>query len=400
MKNRKLFLILLFVVAMSQIPFAYRRYKLGRLSAVVDRVNAERKAINAKGPYIEYKGVAHVHSFLGGHSVGSFSEIIAAAQSNQLQFVIMTEHVEKDFDTADMTLRGVHGGVLFLNGNEVSTAGGNRLLIIPGDGSLVTADKSASSEIAAKAKTEGALSVVAYPEEWKNWQKDRATDYSAIEIYNVFTNARRVNPFVAFFDVLWSHRRYPDLLFATLYERPAENLKKWDQLLENHRLTATAGNDAHANVGFSLRDRTGKTLAGIDLDPYHTSFHIVRLHTLVPAEKRFDAGSLINALKAGHCFIGFDIFGDTSGFSFSGDNKIQGDEIELQPHTTLKVEVPVSSHVILFKDGAVFADESAVTFKEFPVSARGVYRVEVYLPQLGGRLANQPWIISNPIWVR
>ena len=70
--------------------------------------------------------MVHVHSFLGGHSAGTFAEIISAAQANQLQFVIMTEHTEKDFDTAAMTLKGMHGGVLFINGNEVSAANGDR----------------------------------------------------------------------------------------------------------------------------------------------------------------------------------------------------------------------------------------------------------------------------------
>ncbi len=96
--------------------------------------------------FTEYKGVVHVHSFLGGHSAGTFSEIISAAQANQLQFVIMTEHTEKDFDTAAMTLQGMHGGVLFINGNEVSAANGDRLLVLPGE-----------------------VSIVAYPEEFKNW---------------------------------------------------------------------------------------------------------------------------------------------------------------------------------------------------------------------------------------
>ena len=34
-----------------------------------------------------------------------------------------------------------------------------------------------------------------------------------------------------------------------------------------------------------------------------------------------------------------------------------------------------------------------------PLTERGVYRVEVYLPQLGAA-GQQPWIISNPIYVR
>ena len=92
--------VLAFLVA--QIPFAYRRYKLRKLGATIRQLNSQRTQTQSN--LTEYKGVIHVHSFLGGHSSGSFSDIIAAAQANQLDFVIMTEHTERDFDTAAMTI--------------------------------------------------------------------------------------------------------------------------------------------------------------------------------------------------------------------------------------------------------------------------------------------------------
>jgi hypothetical protein len=111
----------------------------------------------------------------------------------------------------------------------------------------------------------------------------------------------------------------------------------------------------------------------------------------------------LEALRAGHCFIGFDFLGDTSGFSFSaesaGEQKIQGDDVKLSADTRLKVRTPVSSQIKLFKDGNVISDETGVTGKDFPVTEAGVYRVEVYLPQLGKLAAGKPWIISNSIKV-
>ena len=158
-------LVIFLVLLLSQIPFAYRRYKLRRLNAAIQQLQSQRNQQQTSG-FTEYKGVVHVHSFLGGHSSGTFAEIISAAQANQLQFVIMTEHTEKDFDTAAMTLQGMHGGVLFINGNEVSAENGDRSLVLPGD-----------------------VSIVAYPEEFKNWDAARI---NGVEVYNVFTNARRI----------------------------------------------------------------------------------------------------------------------------------------------------------------------------------------------------------------
>ncbi len=79
---KKLLLLLPVLVLLSQIPFAYRRYKLGRLHAAIQQTNSQR--IATQDDFVEYKGVMHVHSFIGGHSTGGFDEIIAAAKSNQL----------------------------------------------------------------------------------------------------------------------------------------------------------------------------------------------------------------------------------------------------------------------------------------------------------------------------
>ena len=371
---KKILASVVLLLLLSQIPFAYRRYKLRKLSATIRQLNSQRTQTQTN--LTEYKGVVHVHSFLGGHSSGTFSEIIAAAQANELNFVIMTEHTEKDFDTAAMTLQGLRGGVLFINGNETPAPNGDRLLTLPND-----------------------VSIAAYPEEFKNWE---TPGLNGVEVYNVFTNTRRANPVVAFFDVLWSHRAYPDLLFALYYERPNESLKKWDQALARAHLTATPGNDSHANIGVSLRDSSGKTLAGIQLDPYETSFRLVRLHVLTDA-RVLDSEQLLGALKAGHCFIGFDLFGDTTGFTFEAENtserKIQGDEISLE-NTRLRIHTPIPTRILLFKDGSAILNEAGVTTKEIPVTDRGVYRVEVYVPEVERIIGEKPWIISNPIYVR
>ena len=368
MRSKKfILLVLLVLLLIAQTPFVYRRYKLRRLSAEIRQLNLERHTTEG---VTEYKGVVHVHSFLGGHSTGTFAEIISAAQANQLQFVIMTEHTEKEFDTAAMTLKGMHGGVLFINGNEVSAANGDRTLALPGD-----------------------VSIVAYPEQFQNWD---TPGLDGVEVFNVFTNARRISPVLAFFDVLWSKRSYPDLIFALYLTRPDEALKKWDQALMRTRLTGVAGNDAHANIGVSLKDSSGHTLLGIQLDPYEVSFRLVRLHVLVEQNKALDETSLLDALRAGHCFIGFDFLGDTSGFSFTAENRIQGDEIQLNGETRLRVRTPVASRIVIYKDGAVFSDESGISSKDLSVTERGVYRAEIYLPQL----VDAPWILSNPIYVR
>ena len=375
---KKLAIACVVLLLLSQVPFVYRRYKLRKLSAAINQINSQRTAPATSPQWSEYKGVIHVHSFLGGHSSGTFSDIIAAAQANQLDFVVMTEHTEKDFDTAAMTLKDRHAGVLFINGNETAAANGDRLLTLPDN-----------------------IAIAAYPEDLKNWD---TPGLSGVEVYNVYTNTRGANPITAFFDVLWSHRAYPDLLFGLYYERPTESLKKWDEALVHARLTATPGNDAHANIGLNLRDGAGKTLAGIQLDPYSTSFRLVRLHVLIDSSKTLDTAQLLDAIKAGHCFIGFDLFGDTTGFRFEAttatETRPQGDEVPVQNDLRLRIQTPVASRVVLLKNGSPILNETGFTTKEFPITERGVYRVEVYLPEVERIIGEKPWIISNPIYVR
>lgn len=400
---QKVLLVLLGLVLLTQVPFAYRRYKLGRLHKAILSVQSQRQTTAADDGLLEIVGVSHVHSFLGGHSNGTFQELIAAADSNQLRFVLMSEHPDPDLDTAAMTLQGYHGNAAFISGNEVVTADGDRVLIFPGIADANYAHAQTTQALLTRHRD--ALEFVAYPETFRAWD---SVEYDGIEIYNVYTNAKQISPLVMFFDGLWSYRSQADLLFARFYARPAENLAKWDAEIKRsgRRLVAIAGNDAHANVGLSVNDSSGRRLVGIDIDPYTRSFRLVRLHALLklPLDNRLGESHVIKAIGSGNCFIGFDIFGDTTGFRFrandANETVMLGDEISLEDEVKLSTVVPVPARVVLFKDGEIIKDDQHVRSQEFVAKEKGSYRVEVYLPQLGKPVSDNPWIISNPIYVK
>ncbi|HKB66745.1 MAG TPA: hypothetical protein VKC61_12890 [Pyrinomonadaceae bacterium] len=400
--KRKILIALLGLIIVTQIPFAYRRYRLWRLRNTIQQLDAQRLGPPGESEFVDYQGVIHVHSSLGGHSTGNFAELIAAAKANQLDFVIMTEHPQQNFDTAAMTLNGAHAGVLFINGNEVATSNGDRLLLIPGSSEAASAGTKTTQEIIDKQRSSGGLSLAAYPAESQSWQ---TTSVDGVEVYNLFTNTRGINPAVMFFDGLWSYGRYPELMFANFFARPTENLKRWDDAMtrSNRKLVATSGNDAHSNVGLSLNDASGKQWLGVKLDPYERSFRTVRTHVLIKKDKALSRESLLEAIALGHCYVSFDIFGNAKGFSFTlngaGPQKILGDEIELTQGLSLKADAPLNARFMLLKDGRVLDQRAGIT-AEFPVSDAGTYRVEAYLDSLPAPVKGQPWIISNPIYVR
>ncbi len=400
---KKITLALLALLLLSQVPFAYRRYRLGRLGAAVDALNAGREAAPPGETFDEYAGVFHVHSSLGGHSTGTLDEVVRAARDKRLAFVLMTEHPSPLLNTAEATLQGMHEGVLFLNGSELVASDGGRLFAVPGF--TPPSEKPTLRDLAARAKSEGRLAVVGYPEEVRDLA---AGVYDGVEVYNLYTNAKRINYATLLFDGLWSYWGRPELLFARFYERPDENLRRWDALNADgaRRVYALAGNDAHANVGLSFRQQTGEEVFGVKLDPYERSFRLVRNHVLLEKGRPLDASSLLAALRAGRSFVAFDLFGDANGFRFTADNgaerRTMGEEIQLPAGGAVRLNVrsPVKCRTVFFRDGQMAAEVKDSGLADFSADRKGVYRVEVYLDQLGSLLDGKPWIISNPIFVR
>ena len=397
-RRGKFLLALLIVILLSQAPFAYRRYRLKRLRDTIQQLASQRTPNDTPTDYLDYKGVIHVHTSLGGHSTGTFTELIDAARSNDLDFVIMTEHPQAEFDTAAMTLSGIHAGVLFVNGNEVVTADGDRLLLVPAPPNA-NERRSTKDFIDQQKMTQG-LAFAAYPTESSTWQSN-AVD--GVEIYNLFTNTKKINRLVTFFDGLWSYRTYPDLMFANFFARPAEDLKRWDDAVvsSNRRLVAVGGNDAHSNVGFGLADSSGKQIAGVKLDPYERSFRIVRTHVLIQKDKPLTRESLLEALALGHCYVSFDIFGDATGFDFRlvQPSGVMGDETAYLQPLEFTAKAPLASRFVLLRNGAAVAQSSGSAVR-FAVTSPGIYRIEVYLDALPSPATGKPWIISNPIYVR
>ena len=178
-------------------------------------------------------------------------------------------------------------------------------------------------------------------------------------------------------------------MLATYFKRPDENLRKFDEVAAKRNITMIAGTDAHSNIGFHLfGDDAGNDLLGLKLDPYEKIFRLVRQHVLIEKDKPLTRENLIEALRSGRSFIGFDVLGDTTGFRF-GQCDIDA----------LCVNSPAESRIALLKDGQKLAEDQGLSLKYGPYD-KGVYRVEVYLDQLGPPFDKMPWIISNPIYVR
>lgn len=387
---KRILLVFLVLLVLAQIPFIYRRYETGKLARTIASLDAQRTTYTDPN-FKEYKGIIHAHTNLGGHSTGSFDELIAAANANDLDFVLMTEHYSDTFDTAEKTLNGVYGKTLFVGGNEIDTSDGDRFLSIPGGGEAARVRMSGTTAFLDAAQRENKLALITNPEKFKSWD----SNFDGIEVFNLHAAAKQMNWLTALGDLIWSYPSYPELTFAKNFQRPDTNLAKFDEVAAKRPISLFAGTDAHSDLGLHIIGSDGgQKLINIKIDPYETICRIARVHVLIPAGKSLDRETLLGAIKTGSVFIGLDAIGDTTGFYFGEDPNAEGDLF------TLKVKVPVPARIVLLKDGQILQERVGLELLHTGNQDPGVYRVEVYRDDLGPPFDKMPWIISNPIYKR
>jgi hypothetical protein len=402
---KKIVLIVFAVILILQIPFIFRRFQFSDRAAFIESQNAQRTARHDP-EFAEYKGIIHTHTSLGGHSTGSFDELIEAASLNKLDFVVMTEHTSADYDTSALTLNGVYKNTLFIGGNEADTISGDRFLMLDGGPEMFADARLETPQFLEKYHAQGKAALITYPEKFKSWD----SNFDGIEVFSLHTNAKQNTRIVTILDMLWSFPSYPGLTLAENFRRPDANLQRFDEIAAKRRISLFAGTDAHSNIGFHLLgDDAGNRLVNLKLDRYQSVFGIVRAHILVERGVELTKETVIDAFRNGRMFVGFDVAGDTSGFSFtaeSGAKRVQiGGEVALAADLQFVIELPLPTRFVIFRNGEKWiesgeGDRSEARRAFGKIMEPGAYRVEVYRDDVGSAFETMPWIMSNPIYVR
>lgn len=355
--------------------------------------------------YHEIRGNIHMHTTYSD-GAGSFDELIRAAAKVGLDFVYVTDHNVLVRDKEE----GLRHGVLTLVGQEVDDLNRvprrNHLLClgIETDVNAYAADPQALID-AVMAQPQG-LTFLAHPideisplfqdrYDWVSWE---VTGYTGIELWNYMahfkshTTSRPQAVLTGYFPHLF-----------TLGPLPA-TLALWDNLCRTRPVVALGGTDVHAK-----RIRVG-IFSRIFL-PYAHCARALNTHLLLPHPLQKeetsvgqDRAALLAALGAGHCWLGYDLAGDSTGFRFaaypSGQDEpvaIMGDT--LPPANTplhLRAETPAPAQIRLLRDGQLIAQTHG-TRLDHESSQGGVYRIEVWKKRWGKL---RGWIFSNPIYVR
>lgn len=395
-KRIKLAGLVILLLAVTQIPFAYRRIVTSSAASKVASIESSPKA-GADVRMHEVRGIIHAHTSIGGHSTGTFDELIAGADRAGVDFVVMTEHYSDEYDTASLTLNGKIRNTFFVGGNEIDTADGERFLMVPGGPGAAGLRRLPTGEALGQMHADQRLGLVTYPERIKNWEHP----FDGIEVLNLHTEAKDANKLLMFFDAFWSVSAYPELGLARFIRRPEEALRQYDRVASERRVTLFAGTDAHSNIGVHLfGDDAGHKLFGIKLDPYEAMFRIMRMHVLLPNDTEPNGRSIVEGIRMGRAFVGVDCLGDTTGFTFlSADGgSLMGDEIPTAKE--LVARTPSPGRIIAYKNGAMFAEIDNGDELRFTPDGPGAYRIEAYRPMLDSPYDRVPWIMSNPIYLR
>jgi hypothetical protein len=344
----------------------------------------------------------HMHTRYSD-GTGDHRVITEAALQAGLDVVIVTDHNVLVDGFEAYTNKGKRR-VLMLVGEEVHDQARdpqkNHMLVVGAGQEMATFADNPQTLIKA-VNNSGGLTFIAHPNDlaaptfketaitWDEWSVD---GYTGIELWNGLSELKSFIPTILH-GIFFS-------LFPTLvaHKPQSSTLQKWDELLDQRRVVAVGGSDAHALIlHLGPMRRT--------IYPYFLHFRSINTHIFVDetlsGEVNTDKKLVYDALAKGHCFIGYDLPSSTRGFRFSvhGDEQkgIMGDEIKLKGGVTLEAFLPSFAEIRLIKNGKVIVTGKKTQALTYVTREPGIYRIEVYRNFLG---IKRGWIFSNPIYVR
>lgn len=404
----------------------YNRFiRFPREEAAWRAIGAQRQPVRTHTGLTEYRGILHAHSKYSHDSEVPLEEILRVLQATRIDFVGLSDHPIQGRADFDLQWRGLHEGKLFIPGFEMKDG----IMPFGCAAGVVLSNQTDSATLAREIQENGGLLFYAHAEEPRDWARPELV---GMEIYNIHTDIKQHrNRVVGMLpDLLLSHSKYPEHVFRTLFHRPTDLLQHWDELNRKRHITGIAGNDAHQNVGLRafysgsdtirLEDTSAKLLKQfklnwvtrviaklcfgplqpnrklfqLQLDPYERSARFVNTHVLA---EYLSLPSVLDALKAGRVFVGFDMIADSSGFSWmasAGTNQIiMGETGGFSGDVRLRAASPLPCRLTILKDGAVCARQEGRSL-DFTPPGPGKYRVEAELRILGDWV---PWVYANPI---
>lgn len=404
----------------------YNRFvRFPREEAAWAAIRSERKRVAEITGWREYRGILHSHSELSHDSEVPFAEILRVMKAIKIDFICLSDHCAEGRADFNLQWRGIHDGKLFVPGFEMKEG----IMPFGVASGVVLSNRTDSDDLARQITAGGGVLFYAHPEEPRVWDRPELT---GMEIYNIHADFKAVakRPSLLLPDLLVNQRRFPEQVFHSMFRRPEAVLRRWDDLNRTRHITGIAGNDCHQNTGlrgfitatntFRIEDTSPRTIAEyklnwfthfvarvcfgplapnrrlfhFQLDPYERMARFVNTHVLA---RQLTEPALMESLRAGRAFIGFDMIADSAGFLWlaeSGKGRaVMGETLAFSARTRLRAVSPRSCRFTVVKDGTVAYQQEGRTLEWTPPGP-GKYRVEAELKVLDEWV---PWVYANPI---
>ena len=348
----------------------------------------------------DYVGVIHIHSEMSFDGSTPVADIIAAAEENRMDFLMLTDH--DHLLARERGWEGWHGNTLLIVGQEITPRFNHylafqieRAVEVPKD-----APEYPPQAYIDQVSEMGGIGIIAHPDHrgaakfhvkhypWLDWGVEK---YNGIGIWDFMTDWQE------------SLSGYPQAmvcyLFPFLFLRgpKVETLRRWDQLNQGRQVVGIGECDNH---------NTKRKVFGFNLEvfPFRKAFKYLRTHILLESplmkDKERDIGAMYDAVRRGRVYVAHDYLGSATGFSFTlSDGRrfyTMGDVCTSRETMEITVELPAIAKVRVIADGRPIY-EAYTQRCSLEVTDPGVYRVEAYKKAW---CRFRPWIFSNPIYIR
>jgi hypothetical protein len=357
--------------------------------------------IGSPDPELQRRTVAgafHVHSTQSDGS-GSKPEIAAAAARAGLQFVVFTDHGDA---TRQPDPPAYSSGVLCIDAVEISTNGGHYVAL-----GLTAAPYRLGGEpgaVVEDVRRLGGFGIVAHPDSpktslaWRDWTPEA----DGVEWLNA-DSEWRVESWLSLGRTLLGYLARPGPALASMLDREAITIDRWDAVTSRRPMAAFAGHDAHGGPGRSKEE--ARRFGWPHVPSYEASFR--SFSTRVVLRKAFtgsapdDAAAVLEALRAGRTYTAIDAVAAPAWLDFraerAGEVALVGETLAGAGTAKLTARAPAAdgSRIVVLRNGEVVAEARGGEVAT-STSRPGAYRVEVRLADRGARA---PWIFSNPIYV-
>ena len=403
----------------------YNRFvRFPRQEAAWAAIRADRKLVVETAGWREFSGVMHSHSEHSHDSEVPFAEILQVLKETRRDFIAMSDHCVEGRADFNLQWRGLRDGKLFIPGFEMK----NGYMPFGVEGGVVLSNSMPGEVIARLTIQHGGVLFFAHPEEPRDWD---CPELTGMEIYNIHADLKDEPGLGSLLpDLIVNLRRYPDQVMRRIFDRPEANLRRWDDLNRTRHITGIAGNDCHQNTGIRgiytpegairIEDTSpetlktvrlnfvtrllarlcfgplepGRKLFHVQLDPYARMARYVGTHVLA---RELTESDMLEAVRAGRAFVGFDLLADSTGFRWFAENAtgrvVMGERLAFAADTKLRALAPHACRFTVVKDGeAVHQAEGREL--EWTAPGPGHYRVEAELKIVDEWV---PWIYANPI---